>query len=72
MVAARRLLLIALIRRLGRGIILEGTNHDQVEIERKGFAIPDEAIDTVAKQGRCQHIIAILAKLWCLPRTPPV
>ena len=48
MVAARRLFFIALIRGFRCGVILEGAQHDQVEIERQAFPIPDETIDAIA------------------------
>src|SRR5215207_2386374 len=65
-IAARRLSLITLIGRLGRSIILEGAQFDQVEIKGKHVAVPNEAINAIAQQRHCQYITTIRAKLGCI------
>ena len=52
MVAAGRLLLVALVRGHGSGVVLEGAQLDEVAVERQGrrLGVPDEAVHPVAQE----------------------
>jgi hypothetical protein len=58
-VTARRLRFIPLTRRLGRSVILECAQLDQIHIEGKhlGSGIPDETVDAIAEQGNCERVL---------------
>jgi hypothetical protein len=55
-VAPRGLGLVSLVGRLGRPVVLEGAEHEQIAVERQGEVVPHEPVDPVAEQGHLQDV----------------
>src|ERR1700752_4501296 len=63
--APRGWFLISLVWRRWSGVVLEGTELDEVEIEgqRSGPGVPDESVDPVAEQGNLENLIGVGAEI---------
>jgi hypothetical protein len=58
-VACRALGLVPLTGRLGRPVVLERAEHEQVAVEHQSGVAPDEPVDPVAEQGHLKDVAGV-------------